>query len=63
MSSGYNPETDGSFAGWWARWMALGFLIAIGFGCWLMHEANLRMEENLPSKRQGTTQVTTPSRP
>lgn len=50
--SGYNPKTDGSFAGWWIKWMAVGFLIAIGFCCWLMHEANVRMEENLPSKHQ-----------
>lgn len=54
--SGYSREKDGSFVGWWIRWSALGFIIAIAFGAWLMHLANVRAQEELPSKRQQTTE-------
>jgi hypothetical protein len=44
-NGGYDRERDGSFIGWWLRWMLVGVLIAVGLFVVLIHVANVRVEK------------------
>ncbi len=57
---GYDPRTDGDFVTWFGKFFLLGLALTVAFCVWLCHMANVKAERELPSKRQGTQQLSSP---
>ena len=51
-NGGYNRERDGSFIGWWFRWMMVGVLITVGGFVVIVHVCNVRVEKQKEYREQ-----------